>query len=94
MSENTATKKSDIRYCLHGCGEVVRNNYKTGHDSKHVANSVQDIIYSDLPLSHAAATHVALMPTPAMHNKLVRALRKVDILWDPETCMFYRPTYI
>lgn len=73
--------------CLHGCGQPVKRNYLPGHDAKHVANIVADsLVHNNM---HWTATQVKTMPTPAMHNKLVRALRNAGIVWVPDMQTFH-----
>lgn len=73
MDNNT-----ESRYCLHGCGQEVRGNYKPGHDAKHVAWLLEEVRLGITTADEA----IGQMPTPNMHNKMVRSLRNRGFRWN------------
>lgn len=65
--------------CLHGCGVRTKGGrYLPGHDAKHVAWLLEEVRLG-VTTADAAITQ---MPTPNMHNKMVRALRKLGYRWN------------
>ena len=72
MSSKNHTQKTELTKCLCGCEQLVRGNYKQGHDAKHVSNLLQGIVEGRLDLAQAQDT----LPSWKLQAKLAAAVTR------------------
>ena len=65
-------QKAEFTKCLCGCEQLVRGNYKQGHDAKHVSNLLQGIVEGRLDLAQAQDT----LPSWKLQAKLATAVTR------------------
>lgn len=65
-------QKAGLTKCLCGCEQLVRGNYKQGHDAKHVSNLLQGIVEGRLDLAQAQDT----LPSWKLQAKLAAAVTR------------------
>lgn len=67
-----APKPTTGKVCMCGCGESVTNNYRPGHDARHVSALAQAVFGKTLHIDEALRT----LPTDALRNKLMNRIDK------------------
>ena len=72
-------QKAELTKCLCGCEQLVRGNYKQGHDAKHVSNLLQGIVEGRLDLAQAQDT----LPSWKLQAKLAAAVTRRTGLTGP-----------
>ena len=82
MSSKNHTQKTELTKCLCGCEQLVRGNYKQGHDAKHVSNLLQGIVEGRLDLAQAQDT----LPSWKLQAKLAAAVTRRTGLTGPTRC--------
>lgn len=82
----SATNKPRSGKCLCGCGQDVTNNYRPGHDARHVSQCLDELFnaYMDGPRANMDLPDLEedifkALPTPALRSKLQKAYdRRTD----------------